>query len=60
MENITFNEKINLFLKSKAKEILSLCAQESTCVHDHDAYACRHKPGRACRVSKFFTLKIEV
>ena len=65
MKNITFNEQINLFWKSKAKEIPRLHTQESTCVGNHDAYARRPEPARACRVletmkDKFSVLKIEV
>ena len=52
MKNITFNEQINLFWKSKAKEIPRLHTQESTCARNHDAYARRPEPARACRVDR--------
>ena len=36
MKNITFNEQVNLFWKSKTKGTLGMLTQESTYVRSHD------------------------
>ena len=60
MENITFYEQINLFLKKKkkAKETLSLHTQASTYVRKSYAFVCRHRPAHATRVSKTYERQV--
>ena len=57
MENLTFYEQINLFLKNKGQGTLG-CTHTRICIHKTDACVRRHGPANATRVPENYERQV--